>query len=452
VQNYVVPPPTETSLFPSDSTKRSGRLTVHPAIAATAFTATSYTFIVSGSFGARWNVFPSAVGFYSVGSEPGAPGGGSTAINAAFSSWNGEANSNINYSYVGADASGTHNGGIGTADNQNSIAFERDLSGYGVGAFTCSGNSYSGTLGLGGITSASGSHAGPNGETFFTTHEGDVEMNKGIANCTLLFNNGDFNSAVTHEVGHTLGFRHSDQTRADNPSIACSSDASLECSTTAIMKSFIPNGLNAALQAWDQHAAAAVYPGSGGTIPAAPAAVVATAVNSTTVSVSWNASSGATSYDIYRQGPGTGSGFVGSSSTTSFTDSTAAPNSAYLYRVRAKNAAGSSGDSAADLATTVIFTDDPLVPRSTVVKAVHLNELRTAINAVRALAGQSAAPFTDTVSRGVVVKAIHITQLRTYLDQAMTVLGFGTGGYTDATLTRVVIKAVHFQEIRDRVK
>src|SRR5437764_11309248 len=85
-------------------------------------------------------------------------------------------------------------------------------------------------------------------------------MNRGIANCTTLFNSGDFNSAVTHELGHTLGFRHADQTR--DGSSACSSDPSLECSTAAIMKSFITTGINAALQAWDQHAVQAVYPGN----------------------------------------------------------------------------------------------------------------------------------------------------------------------------------------------
>src|SRR5205814_7587222 len=223
---------------------------------------TSYTFTVSGTLGARWNVFPNAVGFTSVGTEPGAPGNGSTAITTAFASWNNDPNSNVNYVYNGAD-NGTHTAGLSRTDSANTIAFERDLSAYGVSPFTCTANSYGGTLGLGGVTSASGSHAGPNSETFATTQESDVEMNRGLANCTLLFNNGDFNSAVTHEVGHTLGFRHSDQTRADNPSVACTTDPTLECSNQAIMKSFISTGLNAALQVYDQHAVSGVYPGAG---------------------------------------------------------------------------------------------------------------------------------------------------------------------------------------------
>ncbi|MGZ4808496.1 MAG: hypothetical protein ACXV7D_04130 [Thermoanaerobaculia bacterium] len=45
-----------------------------------------------------------------------------------------------------------------------------------------------------------------------------------------------------------------------------------------------------------------------------------------------------------------------------------------------------------DLATTVIFTDSSLVAGTTVVKSVHVTELRTAANAVRQLAGL-AAPY-----------------------------------------------------------
>jgi hypothetical protein len=237
----------------------SARILAAPATEIAPFSATSYTMFVSGSMGSRWAVFPNGITFFSgTTQEPGAPGGGTTAINAAFTAWNNDCLSNVNYVYGGTD-NGTHTQGLHGVDGANTILFERDLSSFGIAPFTCSGNSYSGTLGIGGITSASGTNS-VSGETFATTQEGDVEMNRGIANCTLLFNNGDWNSAVTHEVGHTLGFRHADQTR--DSSAACSTDPSLECSTNAIMKSFISTGLNATLQTWDQHAVQAVYPGN----------------------------------------------------------------------------------------------------------------------------------------------------------------------------------------------
>ena len=189
----------------------------------------------------------------------------------------------------------------------------------------------------------------------------------------------------------------------------------------------------------------------GGAIaPAAPAGVNAVATSSTQVQVTWSAVIGATSYEIYRRSPGGSFASRGTSLTTSFNDSASA-NTAYLYRVRAVNLGGSSGDSSADLATTVMFTEDPMsagVP----VRAVHLSQLRTAVSAVRAQAGLSSATYTDPAAPGVIVRAIHIAELRTYLDQALAALGRTTGGWTGANLSGAVIRATHLQQIRDRVK
>jgi hypothetical protein len=228
-----------------------------PATTLATYSGKTYTFDLGGGNGGRWNVFPNPVTFFSgATTEPGAPGGGVTAVQNALAAWDNDCGSNVNYVYGGVDS--THTKGVSAADGANTILFERNLSAYGIPPFSCSGSGYSGTLGVGGITATSGSHVF-NGETYYTTQEGDVEMNQGIANCSLLFSNGDFNSAVAHEVGHTLGFRHSDQTRADNPSVPCSSDPTLECSTLAIMKAFIPNGINGTLQQWDIDAVRSVY-------------------------------------------------------------------------------------------------------------------------------------------------------------------------------------------------
>jgi len=437
--------PAEEDYVATQSTTTSA-LRIVPNVAP--YTATSYTMTVNGSLGARWNTFPNAVTFYANSSgEPGAPGNGVTAVQAALNAWTNDPNSNVNYVYGGTDS--THTTGLHGSDGANTVLFERDLSSFGAAPFSCSANGYSGTLGLGGITSASGQHV-MNGETFLTTQEGDVEMNKGIANCTLLFSSGDFNTAVTHEIGHTLGFRHSDQTR--DSSAACTTDPTLECSNQAVMKSFISTGINATLQTWDQHAVDAVYPGTSVTLPAAPTGLVATAKTSTSVTVTWNSVVGATSYQVFRKAPGGGFAQIGTTTGNSYVDSTASPNTAYLYKVRAVNAAGTSGDSNVDLATTVIFTDDPLVPGVTVIKAVHLAELRTAVNAVRALAGLPAATFTDAATPGVVVKAVHITELRTALDQALSALGLPSGGYTNTISAGTIIRAIDFQEIRNEVK
>ena len=313
------------------------------------FTATSYTMTISGSQGSRWNVFPSGVTFFaSASGEPGAPGNGTTAVQAAINAWDNDPNSNVNYVYGGTDS--THTQGLHAADGANTVLFERDLSSWGVTPFQCTSNSYSGTLGIGGITSASGTNT-LGSETFVTTKEGDVEMNRGLANCTLLFNNGDFNSAVAHEIGHTLGFRHSDQTR-DSGS-ACTNDPSLECSNNAIMKSFVSQGLNATLQAWDQHAVDAVYPGSSSTctppaITTQPASKTITAGQSTTLSV---VASGTTplSYQWYVGASGNTTSPV-TGGTGSFINVT--PASTTSYWVRVSNACGSANSSTATVTVT----------------------------------------------------------------------------------------------------
>lgn len=187
-----------------------------------------------------------------------------------------------------------------------------------------------------------------------------------------------------------------------------------------------------------------------GTAPAAPTGVNAIATASTQVQITWSAVTGATSYEVYRRNPGGAFTLRGTSFTASYTD-TASANTAYLYRVRAVNASGSSADSASDLATTVMFTNDPL-SSNVVVAALHLSQLRTAVSAVRAQAGLGAVTYTDAAAAGMTVKAVHITELRSSLDAAMSALGKTTGGWTNASLGGVAIKATHFQEIRNRVK
>lgn len=333
VENYFVP--TE----PLIRLKRIAPL----AISALAFTGSSYTSDASGGRGARWAAFPGGVNvFAGANGEPGAPGNGVTAVQTAINSWDNDCASNVNYVYTGTDS--THTTGLAGPDGANTVLFERNLSQYGVTPFMCSGNSYGGTLGIGGITSTSGTNV-LSGETYFTTTEGDVEMNRGIANCTALFNNGDWNSALTHEVGHTLGFRHSDQTRANNPSVPCSGDPSLECSSSAIMRSSIPSGFNGALQPYDINAVRAVYPGGtcGGTCTAPavtgqPASTTITSGQSATLSVTATGTA-PLSYQWYVGNSGNTASPIGGATGSSITVS---PTTTTSYWVRVSNACGSA--------------------------------------------------------------------------------------------------------------
>ena len=158
---------------------------------------------------------------------------------------------------------------------------------------------------------------------------------------------------------------------------------------------------------------------------------------------------------MLRLAAGGGSTTVGSCGSGSFTDTTASANTAYLYEVRAI-APSISPYSAADLATTVIFTDPTLVTNTTVVKAAHFTELRTAVDAVRTLAGQSGGSYTDlTLTAGVtVIKALHLTDLRSALNAARTALllppvTYSRPGIVAGTTT---ISAVDINELRSGVR
>lgn len=181
-----------------------------------------------------------------------------------------------------------------------------------------------------------------------------------------------------------------------------------------------------------------------------PTNVVAQAVSSTSVSVSWTAVSGAASYDVARCTSLVSCTIVGTAVTASFLDTTASPNTAYLYRVRSRDGEGNpSSYSADDLATTLIFTDPAL--DLVTIKAVHMTQLRTAVNAVRVLAGLSAYSFTDpTLSSSVFVKRLHVTELRDALADARSTLGLASVSYTNPTITAgvSVIKAVDVTELR----
>ena len=87
--------------------------------------------------------------------------------------------------------------------------------------------------------------------------------------------------------------------------------------------------------------------GGTGTAPATPSGFAITGVTSTSVSMSWSAVSGATSYNILRAGIK-----IASTTSTSFTDANLNPHTPYIYSVQAVNASGTSAETARLNATT----------------------------------------------------------------------------------------------------
>lgn len=186
---------------------------------------------------------------------------------------------------------------------------------------------------------------------------------------------------------------------------------------------------------------------------AAPANVVATANGTTQVNVSWTAAANADHYDVYRASAGAPLAFLTSTSSTTVSDMNVAAGATYFYRVRSVNAMGlMSGLSDVDAATTVVFTDDPVMAGATLIKLVHVTELRNAVNAFRAAAGLAALPADGTIGAGAVVRAQHVNDVRNGLNEARAVAGLPSLSFTDSVDAGVVIRAVHVQELRTGVR
>jgi fibronectin type 3 domain-containing protein len=93
--------------------------------------------------------------------------------------------------------------------------------------------------------------------------------------------------------------------------------------------------------------------GPGGSAPSAPTGVNATAASSSSITVTWNTVSNATGYTIYRSGSASGNySQVGTSSTTSYTNTGLQSDTTYYYKVSATNANGTSSQSAYTSAKT----------------------------------------------------------------------------------------------------
>ena len=121
-------------------------------------------------------------------------------------------------------------------------------------------------------------------------------------------------------------------------------DSGLSASTSY---SYTVTATNSAGESAHSGAVTGTTAGTGTTIPPTPSGLAVTGTTSSSVSLSWNASSGATGYNVYR-----GGSKVASVTGTSYTDSGLSASTTYSYAVSATNSAGESAKSSAVSATT----------------------------------------------------------------------------------------------------
>lgn len=174
-----------------------------------------------------------------------------------------------------------------------------------------------------------------------------------------------------------------------------------------------------------------------------PTSVVATATSPTSVTVTWT-SPAADRFEVWRVSPA-GGALLASPTTLSFTDTTASPGSAYIYKVRAVFADGSITAFRSDYAHTYTLIDPSLT--GLLIRAVHVTEPRAIVSALRSAAGMAAVTFTDESLAGMVAKRVHMTELRTAVDELRSLLGLAPFGFT-ALAPNSVIRASTTEEIR----
>lgn len=295
----------------------------------------------------------------------------------ALAAWQNEANSTITFSYAGTT---TATSGM-QSDRINSIIFNdpsNEIPGSWSGA---------GVIATGRFWANLQTHT-HRGESFYLITEGDVIVQDGVTLSTI-----KFDEALTHELGHTLGFRHSNEARQPTTS-------------SAVMNSAVVGTYGTTLQTWDRSAAAMVYgsaiavpepePEPSCTAPAItrqPASVTIAPGTSTTLSVA--ATGTGLQYRWYRGLSGTTTYPMASTSAT-FTTPPLSSSSRYWVRVTGTCGAVSSATATVSVAAVVGACTKPAIttqPASRTIRRYTSTQLSVGVS--------GSSPFTYEWFRGV---------------------------------------------------
>jgi hypothetical protein len=101
-----------------------------------------------------------------------------------------------------------------------------------------------------------------------------------------------------------------------------------------------------------------------------------------------------------------------------------------------------------------VFTDDPLTPGFTVIKTVHITELRQCIDALRARVGLPSFNWSDPTltASATLIRARHILDLRVALAELYSLLRWSGPTYIDPDLgIGTPAKGAHIQQIRQAI-
>lgn len=139
-------------------------------------------------------------------------------------------------------------------------------------------------------------------------------------------------------------------------------------------------------------------------------------------------------------------------STLTFDDPVASAGAVHVYRVRGVSDDGTPGFETDPTAVLTSTFTDPVVTAGVAIKALHIYELRDALNAYRAALGLGAEAFDDpAVAAGMPIRAVHVIQLREAFNEVRTELGLGSSTLPFAPSGSVVF-AQHIMQLRSNVQ
>lgn len=303
-----------------------------PIISEAPFAGATYTSWVSNQ-PVRWANIAAGVTYRKRADQnvSGVSDGGVSVIRNGLASWTNECGSVINLIYGGTTSTPSAN-----FDGVNVVEFN-DPQGRISGSW-----SGSGTVGLA-FLSFQSSHTFE-GRSWLSITDGDVVFQNGYPGT-----HAAFATAMTHELGHTIGWRHSNQNHQTGG--ACNSTAE-QCTSAAVMNSSVSSAYGFTLQPWDINAAQSVYPG-GTCGPVCAPPIITGQPGSSTIS-----SGQAVTLSVGASGttPFTYQWYIGSSGNTSNpvsggTGSTlrVTPSTTTSYWVRVSNTCGSANSNTATL-------------------------------------------------------------------------------------------------------
>jgi hypothetical protein len=99
----------------------------------------------------------------------------------------------------------------------------------------------------------------------------------------------------------------------------------------------------------------------------------------------------------------------------------------------------------------VPFTNDPLIVTTSVIKAVHITELRARIDQLRARHGLGAYAYSRPITAGLIVEASDILQMRTALNDVFIAAGMPLPPYTTTPGPGVQIRVPDVSDLRAAV-